>query len=171
MLFLDISGDMLSEYRAMVGFGASTELLVLHALSKGEAHGYEIIKRIREEFVFPRSPGVLYPVLRKLLRRGLIEEADKVSRGGRAVKVYRLTERGREYLVRRAEEIEELKRLAAGVKLLRDIGGEDLAREMGRLVKILHRAGPEEVREIAEAIADFIRRVRDVRIRLETVRD
>ncbi len=161
----------MSEYRAMVGFGASTELLVLHALSKGEAHGYEIIKRIREEFVFPRSPGILYPVLRKLLRRGLIEGAGKVLKRGRTVKVYRLTDKGREYLVERAKEIEELKRLAAGVRLLRDIGGDDLAKEMGRLVKVLHRAGPEEAREIAEAIADFIRRVRSIRIRLEAVKD
>ncbi len=161
----------MSEYRAMMRLGASTELLVLYALSKGEAHGYEIIKRIREEFVFPRSPGILYPVLRKLLRRGMIEEAGKVSRGGRVVKVYRLTDKGREYLAERAEEIEELRRLAAGVRLLRDIGGDDLAKEMVRLVKVLHRAGPEEVREVAEAIADFIKRVRAVRVRLEAVRD
>ena len=161
----------MSEYRAMVGFGASTELLVLYALSKGEAHGYEIIKRIREEFVFPRSPGVLYPVLRKLVRKGLIEEVGKASRGGRVVKLYRITDKGREYLAGRAEEIEELKRFAAGVRLLRDIGGDDLAREMAKLVKVLHRAGPEEVREVAEAIADFITRVRAVRIRLEAARD
>lgn len=155
----------------MVGFGASTELLVLYALSKGEAHGYEIIKRIREEFVFPRSPGILYPVLRKLLRKGMIEEAGTVSRGGRAVKVYRLTEKGREYLAERTKEIERLRNLAAGVRLLRDIGGEELAKEMGRLVKVLHKVGPEEVRELAEAIAEFMKRVRDVRIRLEVGRD
>lgn len=155
------------EYRRMVGFGASTELLVLHALSKGEAHGYEIIKRIREEFVFPRSPGILYPLLRRLERRGLIEVAGTEARGRRAVKVYRLTGEGERLLAERAEELEELRRVAVGVRLLRDVGGEELAREMGRLVRVLHRAGAGEVRELAEAISEFVKRVRGIRVRLE----
>ncbi|BEP16863.1 PadR family transcriptional regulator [Pyrofollis japonicus] len=84
-----------------------TRYMVLLLLAEGPKSGYEIIKRIRsllaEAGEGGASPGTVYPVLRSLEEEGLIESSEE-PRGARQRKVYRITEKGAEYLMRSAEK-------------------------------------------------------------------
>ncbi|MEM3715968.1 MAG: PadR family transcriptional regulator [Candidatus Bathyarchaeia archaeon] len=72
------------------------KLAILYTLLRGPAHGYEMIKKIRESTFGLLSPkaGSLYPSLRELEDSGFIR--GEWHRGKRAVKVYTITEKGKE---------------------------------------------------------------------------
>ena len=79
---------------------ASATPLVLAILSEGESYGYAIIKRVDElsggELQW--TDGMLYPVLHRLDRNGLVKASWGRSESGRRRKYYRLTDRGSEEL-------------------------------------------------------------------------
>ncbi|MFO7587460.1 MAG: PadR family transcriptional regulator [Gemmatimonadota bacterium] len=79
---------------------ASATPLVLAILSEGESYGYAIIKRVDElsggELQW--TDGMLYPVLHRLERNGLVEATWGKSESGRRRKYYRITDRGSEEL-------------------------------------------------------------------------
>ena len=79
---------------------ASATPLVLSILSEGESYGYAIIKRVRELSGgrMQWTDGMLYPVLHRLERQGLIKSFERVSEVGRKRKYYRLQEKGGETL-------------------------------------------------------------------------
>ena len=76
---------------------ASSKPLVLSVLSRGDNYGYAIIQEVktlsREEIEW--TEGMLYPVLHRLERDGLITSRWDEAENGRERKFYRLTERGR----------------------------------------------------------------------------
>lgn len=77
---------------------ASSKPMVLSILSDGESYGYEIIQKVRELSggSMEWSEGMLYPVLHRLERDGLIESEWKASgAGGRERKYYFLSRTGR----------------------------------------------------------------------------
>lgn len=71
------------------------KLAILYTLLNEPAHGYKILKKIREGTLGLISPtaGSLYPALRDLEGKGLIE--GEWHSGGRRLKVYRITEEGK----------------------------------------------------------------------------
>lgn len=75
---------------------ASATPLVLSILSEGESYGYAIIKRVRELSggQMQWTDGMLYPVLHRLERQGLIKSFERVSDAGRRRKYYRLEKKG-----------------------------------------------------------------------------
>jgi DNA-binding PadR family transcriptional regulator len=81
---------------------ASTKPLILSILLDGETYGYRIIKQMkalsggRLEWSF----GMLYPVLHRLEKDGLIASSWKSSDKERPRKYYRLTDAGRRELER-----------------------------------------------------------------------
>ena len=83
---------------------ASARPLVLALLVRGEAYGYELIQRVRELSggQLEWSEGMLYPVLHRLERAGLITAEWRVAQEtGRKRKYYRLSASGKQ-----AERIE-----------------------------------------------------------------
>lgn len=69
------------------------KLMVLSSLAEKPMYVYEIIKSIynkTQEFYKP-SPGSIYPVLRALIREGLVEVRELDGK-----KIYKLTEKGLE---------------------------------------------------------------------------
>ena len=76
------------------------ELLILKTLALEPMHGWGIAKRIGQlsKNVLAIQQGSLYPALYRLQDRGLIRSKKGVSDEGRAVKIYRLTPRGRRRL-------------------------------------------------------------------------
>lgn len=80
--------------------GASSKPLVLSILASGESYGYEIIQKVRElsEEEIEWTDGMLYPVLHRLERDGLIESEWRQADTGRERKYYRLTSDGRKAL-------------------------------------------------------------------------
>jgi PadR family transcriptional regulator, regulatory protein PadR len=79
---------------------ASSTPLVLSILAEGDSYGYAILKRVRELSGgdLEWTDGMLYPVLHRLERSGLIESRWEKAESGRRRKYYRMTEAGREQL-------------------------------------------------------------------------
>lgn len=75
---------------------ASATPLVLAILGEGESYGYAIIKRVHElsDGHLQWTDGMLYPVLHRLERHGLVAARWRVSESGRRRKYYRLTKDG-----------------------------------------------------------------------------
>jgi PadR family transcriptional regulator, regulatory protein PadR len=79
---------------------ASSTPLVLSILAEGDSYGYAILQRVRElsggELEW--TDGMLYPVLHRLERSGLVASRWEKAETGRKRKYYRVTEAGREQL-------------------------------------------------------------------------
>ncbi len=79
---------------------ATSTPLVLAILTEGDSYGYAILKRVRElsggELEW--TDGMLYPVLHRLERAGMIESRWEKTKSGRRRKYYRVTAAGREQL-------------------------------------------------------------------------
>jgi PadR family transcriptional regulator PadR len=88
---MDISKDLIA---------ASSTPIALAILAEGESYGYAILKRVRELSGgrMEWTDGMLYPVLHRLERLGLVQARWKVAESGRRRKYYRITPRGRAQL-------------------------------------------------------------------------
>lgn len=76
---------------------ASSTPIVLGILTEGDSYGYAILKRVRElsNGHIEWTDGMLYPVLHRLERLGLIAARWGTAQNGRRRKYYRITARGR----------------------------------------------------------------------------
>lgn len=81
---------------------ASTKPLVLSILSHGENYGYRIIREVEQLSAGELSwtDAMLYPVLSRMQKEGLIQSRWVVTDNGRKRKYYRITVAGREQLER-----------------------------------------------------------------------
>jgi DNA-binding PadR family transcriptional regulator len=79
---------------------ASSRPIVLSILSRGENYGYEIIRQVRElsNDSLNWTDGMLYPVLHKLEKQGLIESNWRTTDSGRKRKYYSLKSEGKKVL-------------------------------------------------------------------------
>ena len=79
---------------------ASATPMILAILSRGETYGYAIIRQIREVSgtQIEWTDGMLYPVLHRLERNGLVAAKWGSSESGRRRRYYRLTKEGRAQL-------------------------------------------------------------------------
>lgn len=79
---------------------ASSTPLVLAILAEGDSYGYAILKRVRElsRGELNWTDGMLYPVLHRLERSGLVEARWDQAESGRRRKYYRMTQAGRDQL-------------------------------------------------------------------------
>ena len=122
-------------------------LYLLKLLDESPRHGYEVIRLLQDRFmgVYAPSPGTIYPRLARLEEEGLVthDEAD-----GR--KVYRITDKGREELRNRSDDLSDLEdEITASV---RDIAREvtqdvretvrNLREELTFAARDMHRNGP-----------------------------
>ena len=80
---------------------ASSTPLVLAILAEDDSYGYAILQRVRELSGghLEWTDGMLYPVLHRLTRLGLVEPRWETAESGRRRKYYRITSQGREQLV------------------------------------------------------------------------
>ncbi len=76
------------------------DVMVLKALSWGPLHGYAISRWIADttEDAFSIQEGALYPALRRLEEKGLVESRWAVTETGREARFYQLTATGRQQL-------------------------------------------------------------------------
>jgi DNA-binding PadR family transcriptional regulator len=117
-------------------------LYLLKLLDEAPRHGYEIIRLLQDRFlgVYAPSPGTIYPRLARLEEEGLVTHDDADGR-----KVYRITEKGREELASRLDDLAELEdSITASVR--------DIAREVSEDVR-------ETVRSLREELASAVRDV------------
>jgi len=80
--------------------------LLLALLAEEKAYGYEIIRRVRESSggALQWSEGMLYPVLHRLEKQGLVASEWGTSGSGRHRRYYSITPRGRKELERHVRE-------------------------------------------------------------------
>jgi len=85
---------------------ASATPLVLAILAEGDSYGYAIIKRVTELSGghLQWTDGMLYPVLHRLERQGLIAAKWGNSETGRKRRYYRITRDGRAQLAFKQEQ-------------------------------------------------------------------
>ncbi|MBL0886815.1 PadR family transcriptional regulator [Myceligenerans indicum] len=85
---------------------ASATPLVLGILADGESYGYAIGKRVAELSGgrMQWTDGMLYPLLHRLERQGLIEASWGTADNGRRRKHYTITQDGRDALAERQEQ-------------------------------------------------------------------
>jgi DNA-binding PadR family transcriptional regulator len=78
---------------------ASTKPMILAILRGGENYGYQIIQRVKEISggKLEWADGMLYPVLHRLEKDGLVKTQWKLS-DGRMRKYYKITEAGKKEL-------------------------------------------------------------------------
>jgi len=90
------------------------DLLILHTLSAGPAHGHTIAYAIqrRSEDVLQVEHGSLYPALHRMEQDGWVSAEWGVSENNRRARYYRLTAKGRKQL---AEEEKNWERLTQAV--------------------------------------------------------
>jgi DNA-binding PadR family transcriptional regulator len=81
-------------------------LYILSMLSKTRQTGYSIMRTIEDktEGAWRPGPGTVYPLLRSLVKEGLLEKAD--SAGAGAIVKYSVTKKGK-------QELEEMQRTLA----------------------------------------------------------
>src|SRR5690349_5509052 len=106
-----INGDLLRGH---------LQTLVLSALARGEAHGFEILKRLEHagSGALTLKEGSLYPALYKLEAAGLVAgawESNEVARRGPRRRVYRLTAKGRRRLAEARGEFEQFTTVIGGI--------------------------------------------------------
>lgn len=73
------------------------EMCILFQLKNGEMYGYEIMKKIKEQFEDVYD-GSIYAILRRLNADGYAETFMKESSNGPPRKYYYIAEKGRDYL-------------------------------------------------------------------------
>lgn len=90
------------------------DMLILHALSRGPAHGYAIARFIEDasDDVLRVEEGALYPALHRLQVRGEVRSQWGLSENNRRAKYYQLTVLGRRAL---RTEASQWQRLSAAV--------------------------------------------------------
>ena len=118
----------------------SLRLYLLKLLDEAPRHGYEVIRLLQDRFlgVYAPSPGTIYPRLARLEEEGLVTH-DEID----GKKVYRITDKGREELHARLDDLAELEEeITASVR--------DIAREVSEDVR-------ETVRSLREELASAAR--------------
>jgi len=110
-------------------------LYLLKLLDEAPRHGYEVIRLLQDRFlgVYSPSPGTIYPRLARLEAEGLVtrDEAD-------GKKVYRITDKGRQELRSRIEDLSDLEdELSASAR--------GIAMEIGRDVRDTVRSLREDL--------------------------
>ena len=97
---------------------ASAEPLILSLLSRGESYGYAIIQEVkaRSEGQLNWTDGMLYPVLHRLERRGLIKARWGESETGRKRKYYSLKKEGKTAMAKHHEQWSLVQSVLAGLK-------------------------------------------------------
>lgn len=89
---------------------ASTKPIILGILKQGSSYGYLIIKKIKEisggEMKY--SDGMLYPVLHRLEKEGLIQSKWTMNNESRPRKYYEITDEGKEALIVEKEQWQQV---------------------------------------------------------------
>ncbi|UUZ79001.1 PadR family transcriptional regulator [Paenibacillus sp. P26] len=88
----------------------SIDILLLAELNRSDSYGYEIVKNLKQRSndFYDMSEGTLYPALRRLQNKALVESYWGESIDGGRRKYYRITEIGKAELARKLRQWNEL---------------------------------------------------------------
>ena len=97
---------------------ASAEPLILSLLANGESYGYAIIEEVkaRSGGELQWTDGMLYPVLHRMERRGLLKSHWAESETGRKRKYYSLKKEGKTAMTKHYEQWSLIHSVLTGLK-------------------------------------------------------
>ncbi|HEX7015678.1 MAG TPA: PadR family transcriptional regulator [Cyclobacteriaceae bacterium] len=100
---------------------ASTRAIILGILKQGNSYGYLIIKKIRElsDGKMQYSDGMLYPVLHRLEKEGLIKSFWKMEKESKPRKYYEITAKGKKALAAEQEQWDQVNAVLQAIWKLR----------------------------------------------------
>ncbi|EEM13428.1 Transcriptional regulator, PadR [Bacillus pseudomycoides DSM 12442] len=83
----------------------SIDILVLSIISHHDTYGYEIIQKLKVQSndVYHMSQGTLYPALKRMEQKNLIESYWGESESGMKRKFYRITKAGKQELEKKLD--------------------------------------------------------------------
>ena len=88
----------IEEWRSQIRRG-TLEFCILRMIARRERYGYELIARLERHPILAARESTIYPLLRRLLKEGLLSSAWRESAEGLPPrKYYTITETGRTYL-------------------------------------------------------------------------
>ena len=88
----------IDDWRSQIKRG-TLEFCVLLMTARGECYGYELITRLEKRPILAAKESTIYPLLRRLLKEGLLESTWRDSAEGLPPrKYYAITDSGRDYL-------------------------------------------------------------------------
>jgi PadR family transcriptional regulator, regulatory protein PadR len=96
------------------------EALILSALRRGDAHGFEILHRLEEagSGALKLKEGSLYPALYRLEAGGMVKgewEGNETGRRGARRRIYKLTVKGRRRLETARGEFQQFVSVVGGI--------------------------------------------------------
>jgi DNA-binding PadR family transcriptional regulator len=131
--------------------------VVLDLLTQKPAHGYEIIRSLKERshgFYTP-SPGSIYPTLQLLQDQGYLTSNESEGK-----KTYTITDSGRQYLAKHAEVLAGLRQFAEtghNHPLLNE-QFHDAAVELRKLGQMLMRRAPSLSQDKINQVRDVVKK-------------
>ncbi|TFG21641.1 MAG: PadR family transcriptional regulator [Promethearchaeota archaeon] len=155
--------------------------LILVVLEKERGHGYKIAEEIDEltDHVFQPTVSTLYPLLRSLNEKGLID-CIEVDDSGRQKKVYEITSKGKETLkmIIQKHQImtESIKSIILSALDITDVTEPSFLEEIERLIsypgmELIKSQSTESKKEIMEYHKELLeRRIEILQKNLETVK-
>ncbi|ASJ09543.1 PadR family transcriptional regulator [Thermococcus siculi] len=139
-------------------FKGHLKLLILKMLAEKPMHGYGIMAELERTYGIPHpSPGTVYPILASLKRGGLIET---VGEGKREKRLYKATDKGREYLTEHADELREIEELMERFREFSRLGGRELGLVLREVFNSLDSLTDGQKKALAGEFSDFTKRVR-----------
>jgi transcriptional regulator len=96
-------------------FPGALEMMILHLLRRRPLHGYALVQEIKRASELQIEEGSVYPALQRMLRAGWLKAEWGVSDTNRQIRVYRLTDQGREHLEGEVSSFESMYRAIARV--------------------------------------------------------
>lgn len=130
------------------------KLLMLYVLKDRPKHAYGIIKEFEEVIGVRPSPGAVYPVIKSLMKDSLIS-VEEIPYQDRVVKMYKVTDKGSQYLKEHSEEVEECLKRAKAFKVINEVGGYRLFMLMRDLTSRADKLSEQQREELRKAILDF----------------
>jgi PadR family transcriptional regulator PadR len=97
-MYASFGKQRMSQSKELVA--ASATSMVLAIVSRGETYGYAIIKEIHKvsDAQIEWTDGMLYPVLRRLEKQGLLKSQWRVAESGKRRRYYAIKKTGRQAL-------------------------------------------------------------------------
>ncbi|MEM1682725.1 MAG: PadR family transcriptional regulator [Ignisphaera sp.] len=134
---------------------------VLKLLVERPLHGYEIMKRINEITGFVPSPGHIYMLLKKLEKEDLVDVTVTYF-GGRRIRLYKLSEKGRKFLEDNKDLVNRVDTYVERFRRAKEIELHKLLKVAYNIFESLDRMSNEKIEYLRNVIENFVKDINKV---------